>query len=294
LCFRADETGPSTPLNAGSRVHAWVRVASGTASGVPVEDAPSVQSESHEEGGCVVYAADGLGRRLGSATVDGVIRSSAPVASAAGELLDPLVEHIVAAPSLKLGALLCYGDDSAGRADSLLGADNLLVSTVQKILAAPGGGYTLHMSTTLVAMELLYDLFDPSVTPNVNETQFSGLHLDHVAWRPVASASAVTPLMGEVQTARDKVLAEHGAGLSSRSATIIALRYAPADGSAYGNTLYMIELAAPAISRASGVSGLSLDDYCSINTSLKTLTKCVSRAEPAPRSPPALARPPAP
>ena len=58
--------------------------------------------------------------------------------------------------------------------------------------------------------------------------------------------------------------------------TIVALRYAPADGAAYGNVLYMIELASPPMVRSSGVGGLSLDDYCSINTSLKTLTKCVS------------------
>ena len=33
----------------------------------------------------------------------------------------------------------------------------------------------------------------------------------------------------------------------------------------------MIDLASPPIAKASGVPGLALDDYCSINTSLKTL-----------------------
>ena len=42
----------------------------------------------------------------------------------------------------------------------------------------------------------------------------------------------------------------------------------------YGNTLFLVELASPPIQRASGVSGLALDDYCSVNTSLRTLTKC--------------------
>ena len=35
-----------------------------------------------------------------------------------------------------------------------------------------------------------------------------------------------------------------------------------------------LDLAAPPLSKVSGVSGLNLDDYCSLNTSLKTLTKC--------------------
>ena len=37
-------------------------------------------------------------------------------------------------------------------------------------------------------------------------------------------------------------MAEHAAGLSARCVTIVALRYAPAEGKHYGNTLYMVEL----------------------------------------------------
>ena len=99
----ADVDSPHTPLNAGSRVHAWVRISGGATSGVDAEDAISVHAEGDAEAGTIVYASDGLGRRLQTATVDGVIRADAPLSSVSGDLLTPLVEHIVDAPSLKLG-----------------------------------------------------------------------------------------------------------------------------------------------------------------------------------------------
>ena len=53
----------------------------------------------------------------------------------------------------------------------------------------------------------------------------------------------------------------------------MALRIAPTDESAYGHLLYLVELPDPPLLRVSGVAGLVLDDYCSIGSSLKTLTK---------------------
>ena len=124
-------------------------------------------------------------------------------------------------------------------------------------------------------MELLLDLFDKDGKPTINETQFSGLHPDGVQWKPVSSAAEVTPgLVGQITAERDRILADSKMGLSARCVTIVALRYAPADDRSYGNTLYLVELANPSLAKASGVPGLALDDYCSINTSLKTLTKC--------------------
>ena len=157
-----DADSPGTPLNSGSRVKAWVRIASGAASGVEAEDAICVASVPGEDGTAVVSALDGVGRKLSSATVDGVIGSHSQVSSAHGELLDPLVEQIFDG-NLKTGALLCYGDDMAGRGESILGSDGLLVSTAQKVLARKDGNSTLHVASTLVAMELLYDLFVPRV-----------------------------------------------------------------------------------------------------------------------------------
>ena len=65
-------------------------------------------------------------------------------------------------------------------------------------------------------------------------------------------------------------------GSASRWSSIVALRLAPSDDSAYGHLLYVIELPNPPLLRTSGVAGLILDDYCSIGTSFKTLTKCLS------------------
>ena len=120
------------------------------------------------------------------------------------------------------------------------------------------------------------DLLNPKSELTVNETQFSGLHIDGGEWRPVASAAQLSPIVSSATSERERIMSEQGAGLSARCVTIIALRFAPTDGSTYGNTLYMIDLAAPPIAKASGVPGLALDDYCSINTSLKTLTKCLT------------------
>ena len=110
----------------------------------------------------------------------------------------------------------------------------------------------------------------------INETQFSGLHQDGLAWNEVKSAEALDPLVSSISSSREQVLQEQGAGLSQRCVTIVTLRLCPTDGKDYGNSLYLIELATPPMARASGVAGLNLDDFCSVNTSLKTLTKCLT------------------
>ena len=48
-------------------------------------------------------------------------------------------------------------------------------------------------------------------------------------------------------------------GFAARWSTIVALRIAPSDESAYGHLLYLIELPNPPLLRASGVAGLVLD-----------------------------------
>ena len=144
-----------------------------------------------------------------------------------------------------------------------------------------GSAMGIQLAAVLISCELLLDLIgdnpsDGGLGVMINETQFSGLHLDGCKWVDVTSASQVTNLTSTIKSSRSAILERHSAtdSLTHRSNTIIALRYAPTDGTSYGNILYLVELAAPPIAKVSGVSGLSLDDYCSINTSLKTLTKC--------------------
>ena len=85
-------------------------------------------------------------------------------------------------------------------------------------------------------MELLIDLFDRSKSPGINETQFSGLHMDGITWRQIATTAQLSDICSEVIAERERVLHEQGAGLSARSVSVVALRYAPEDNSAYGNT----------------------------------------------------------
>ena len=54
-------------------------------------------------------------------------------------------------------------------------------------------------------------------------------------------------------------------GFAARWSTIVALRIAPSDESAYGHLLYLIELPNPPLLRASGVAGLVLGDYSNPN-----------------------------
>ena len=186
------ETGASTPLDVGSRIKAWVRVTTGAATGVDSEDQIGVRSEAAETG-VVVYAADGLGRKLSSATVDGVISESQQVGSAHGDLLEPLVAQVVGPSALALSCLMCYGDEPSGRPEGIFGGDNLLITAVDRILAkGGGGGSTLHIGASIISMELLMDLFDTKSELTINETQFSGLHIDGGTWRPVTSAAQIT------------------------------------------------------------------------------------------------------
>ena len=50
----------------------------------------------------VVYASDGVGRRVQTATVDGVVARGASVASQSADILAPLIQGLVDAPKLQL------------------------------------------------------------------------------------------------------------------------------------------------------------------------------------------------
>ena len=159
ICLSTDDASPGTPLNVGSRVKAWVRVTAGPSTGVESEDAIGVRAEGTEnaETGVVVYAADGLGRKLSSATVDGVVTENQQVKQVESDVLTPLVDQIVDQSKLALSVLMCYGDESSGRPDALFGGDGLLATTVDKILSHPNapGGHGLQVGASLITMELL-------------------------------------------------------------------------------------------------------------------------------------------
>ena len=103
-----------------------------------------------------VYASDGLGRRLASASVDGVIAADEAVQTVELEVLAPVVNHIVDSGNLKLATLMCFGEDAAGRADSLIGTDGLLRAAVDTTLTAISTteGTSLQFAAVLVSMEV--------------------------------------------------------------------------------------------------------------------------------------------
>ena len=142
-------------------MRAWVKLTTGETAGIEAEDIIAVGSEFNDES-TVVFASDGLGRRLASSSVDGVIDPEKSVGVAETELLQPLVDHVIDEPALKTAALLCYGDDCAGRGESLFGRDALLHATAERCLqhrSPPGGSSTLHVGAALISMELLIDLY---------------------------------------------------------------------------------------------------------------------------------------
>ena len=75
---------------------------------------------------------------------------------------------------------------------------------------------------------------------------------------PPAAAFDVVPAFAaksaEELLSDDGFLEEIGAGLSSRGCTVVSLRWGETNGNTFGNTLFLVELAAPSISRQSGVS----------------------------------------
>jgi kinesin family member C2/C3 len=275
-----DMSSPLT-LGEGARVKAWVKVAAGASSGVDAEDAICVRSEVAEGGAVVVYALDGAGRKMQTAVVDGVISDSEPLAAKNADMLSPLVDNVMCEPDLKISCLLCYGEDGTGLSEAMTGNQSLVTQTAQKMLAqtaGAGANCTVYLGVTLIAMELLFDLLEPSSgrEMEITETQFAGVTIHGGHWQSLSSAAAVGPLLAKASANRESTMASLGGGLSQRSCTVYSLRWGATDGSAYGNTIIIVELAAPPIVRASGVPGLNLDDYCSINTSLKTLTKCLT------------------
>ena len=244
-----DADSPGTPLNSGSRVKAWVRIASGAASGVEAEDAICVASVPGEDGGIPPSSP-----RSTALVASSPRRRSTASLAATARCRPPMVSFSTRSSSKSLTAtrrraLLCYGDDMAGRGESILGSDGLLVSTAQKVLARKDGNSTLHVASTLSSMELLYDLAEPGSTPNVNETQFGGLHLSEAGWKALNSASELPPLINQIRSQRSEMMDKHGHGAQRAAPGDITLRYAPTDGSEWGNTLYLIELAAPALTR---------------------------------------------
>ena len=265
-------------LGEGARVKAWVKMAAGASSGVDAEDAICVRSEVAEGGAVVVYALDGAGRKMQTAVVDGVISDSEPLAAKNADMLSPLVDNVMCEPDLKISCLLCYGEDGTGLSEAMTGNQSLVTQTAQKMLAqtaGAGANCTVYLGVTLIAMELLFDLLEPSSgrEMEITETQFAGVTIHGGHWQSLSSAAAVGPLLAKASANRESTMASLGGGLSQRSCTVYSLRWGATDGSAYGNSIIIVELAAPPIVRASGVPGLNLDDYCSINTSLKTLTK---------------------
>ena len=134
----------------------------------------------------------------------------------------------------------------------------------------------VQVAGVVITCELLVDLLNPSGEVWINETLSSGLHFAGVTWSTAVPGSALSGLISKLKTSREQVMAKQGGGLTMRCSTVVCVRYAPTDDSltSYGNTLHLVELAQPPIAKAFG--GLSLDDYCSVNTSLKTLTKCLT------------------
>ena len=238
----------------------------------------SVRSEAD---GTIIASYDANNKKLEKASVDGVIAADASVTTITGDLLGPLVDSTCDKEGLEFdekrsSVLFCYGEDGSGREEALIGSESLVTVAVTKILSHIPAGYVLQCAGTLILMELIFDLLRPESNLSINETQFSVLHIDGGLWKPVSSASDLSAVLSIMDGQREVLREKHALGRSHRSVMLVSLRVAPSDGSAYGNIMYLVELAAPPMTRASGVSGLALEEFCSVNTSLKTLTKCLT------------------
>ena len=105
------------------------------------------------------------------------------------------------------------------------------------LAASPAGsGNGIQIACVLISCELLIDLIAPihnnsseSSGVMINETQFSGLHLDGCKWDPVQSATQIPSLISTIKTNRSAILEGQGAtdSLTHRSNTVVAVGPAP-------------------------------------------------------------------
>ena len=83
------------------------------------------------------------------------------------------------------------------------------------------------------------------MTPVLAESQFAGVHLNGVKWTPVQDDSACARMAADLAQSRTALMKQMNVGYNSRWATVIGLRVAPADDSAYGNLLYLVRRRPP-------------------------------------------------
>ena len=285
----AEEEAGGTPAElTKERVHVWVRVLPSSTAG----DSPSSSPSSwwtRRRGGCRSSALEVRWRRASWRTAwcrrrsTSRLRTSRCGRSVSFTASDPSGRHC--------SALLCHGGgtEGGGRSPALLGSDALAQQSAVRLLSAvAGNGATLYLAAVLISMEILVDLLEPPSDVSIAETQFSGVHLAGVAWHELKASSEVGGLLDRVGGSLEAVGRQMSAGMCSRHTCVLVLRVAPADGSAYGNVLYLVDLAEPSLLRESQVGGLSVDDYCSVNTTLKVLSKCLGAMGSRRKQPPPL------
>ena len=136
------------------------------------------------------------------------------------ELLHPLTDAILDKPDHKLAALLCYGDDDAGRGEALFGEDKLVFGAVNRLCSMCGAGQMVQLAAVVITCELLVDLLNPSGEVWINETLSSGLHFAGVTWAVAVPGSSLTALVNKLRTSREQVMAKQGGGLTMRCSTV--------------------------------------------------------------------------
>ena len=286
----AEEEAGGTPAElTKERVHVWVRVLPSSTAG----DSPPEQSVVVVDAEARRVSVLGAGGEMEASVVaDGVVSPSQHLASAHESMLGDLVSFTASDPSGRhCSALLCHGGgtEGGGRSPALLGSDALAQQSAVRLLSAvAGNGATLYLAAVLISMEILVDLLEPPSDVSIAETQFSGVHLAGVAWHELKASNEVGGLLDRVGGSLEAVGRQMSAGMCSRHTCVLVLRVAPADGSAYGNVLYLVDLAEPSLLRESQVGGLSVDDYCSVNTTLKVLSKCLGAMGSRRKQPPPL------
>lgn len=221
------------------------------------------------------WALDLAGNKEGTtATLEGVYTASSGQGDAAlqSDVVDELVDSCLGAGGSNVATILCYGQVGSGTTTTVFGGSRSGPGIVHRAVEKAGAyGPSPEVSISLVYLETLYDLLQPATELSLAETA-RGTRIVGASYQKVRGASSLDSLLRDAFVKRERIVAGIASSLRSLCHTIVSIRLSTApDG-----VLHVVQLAPPPLVRVSGVAGLAVEEYCSLNTSLKTLERCIA------------------
>ncbi|KAJ1633903.1 P-loop containing nucleoside triphosphate hydrolase protein, partial [Pavlovales sp. CCMP2436] len=258
---RSDE--PDDESSPSERIRVFLRVRE------PTDEGPRQVSEASSE----AWALDLAGGKEGvTAAIDGVVPPGAREDTMQAEAVDDLVDSVLGAGGAACGAILCYGPGGSGTSAAVFGNSRTGPGLVHRAVDKAGSyGPPAEVAISLIYVETVMDLIAGG-----SELSFSdgkhGIRLSGCRFEKVRSRASLDELLRAAFSTRERITAGIAQALRQLVHLVVSVRISSAPDA----IVHVVELAPPPLVRVSGVAGLAVEDYCSLNTSLKTLERCVA------------------